>query len=457
VLPSFAQQLKWSLNQAAPGSPVYNIPVAYRISGRLHVEVLQRSLREIVHRHEALRTTFPLIDGRPAQVLAPDSSFALPVTDLRQLAQSQRESEAQRLATQEAQRPFNLARGPLFEASLLQLSEAEHLLVLNMHHIVADGWSFGVMMRELATLYQAFSDDKPSPLPEPPIQYADFAVWQREWMQGEAANGHLNYWKKQLGGQLPTLQLPFQRQRPAVETHRGANLPVVISKELTEALKALGQREGATLFMTLLAAFQVLLHRCSGQEDVIVGSPTANRNRSEIEGLIGFFVNTLMLRVDLSGTPTFKELLAKVREATFEAYAHQELPFERLAEELQPERDLSSNPLFQAVFALQDSLGPELQISDLIFTPMYLEHGSAMFDLMLELFERPAGLRGRFVYNTDLFDTPSIARMAGDYRTLLEGIVADPERRISDLPLLSHEDRQRILMEQRAEETVHGG
>ncbi|MFB3092706.1 MAG: condensation domain-containing protein, partial [Dehalococcoidia bacterium] len=349
---SFAQQRLWFLEQWEPNSSIYNVPVALRLTGPLNVAALEQSLNEISRRHEALRTTFSVVDGQPAQVIAPKLNLTLPVLDLRELTEIERDAEVQRLVVEEAQAPFDLAQGPLLRASLLRLGQEEHVLMLTMHHVVSDGWSLNVLFRETTTLYQAFSTGEPSPLPEIPIQYADFALWQRQWLQGEELESQLAYWKEQLDGIPPVLELPTDRPRPAVETFRGAQQFLLLPDALTRSLKALSQREEVTLFMTLLAAFQTLLHRYTGQDDILVGFPIANRNRAEIEGLIGFFVNTLVLRTDLSGEPTFRELLGRVREVALDAYTHQDLPFEKLVAELHPERDISRNPLFQVIFQL---------------------------------------------------------------------------------------------------------
>ena len=330
---------------------------------------------------------------------------------------------------------------------MLRLSEADHVLLLTMHHIVSDGWSIGVLFRELQTLYQAYSTGQRSPLAELPIQYVDFAHWQRQWFQGEGLEKQLSYWRQQLDHAPPVLELPTDRSRPAVQTFRGTNQPLVLPQPLSEALKGLSRREGVTLFMTLLAAFQTLLHRYTGQADVIVGSPIANRTRAEVEQLIGFFVNTLVLRTNLSGNPTFRELLGRVREVALGAYAHQDLPFEKLVEELQPDRNLSHNPLFQVMFVLQNAPRPELELSDLTLSFLRAESGIARFDLTLFMWEDANGLVGRLEYNTDLFDADTITRLLRQFQTLLEGIVAEPEQRLSALPLLSEAGRHQLLLE----------
>jgi amino acid adenylation domain-containing protein len=444
---SFAQQRLWFLDQLVPDAPIYNIPLAYRVTGQLNVAALEQSLSEIVRRHEALRTTFTAVDGQPIQAIAPEIDLTLPVVDLGEITETEREEEVQRLATQEAQQPFDLTTGPLLRVKLLRLDEAEHVLLLTMHHIVSDGWSLGVLMRELAVLYEAFSTGKPASLPELPIQYADFALWQREWLQREVLESQLGYWKQQLGGELPVLELPTDRPRPPVQTYRGARQSFELSQELTDALKGLSRREGVTLFMTLLAAFKVLLYRYTGQEDVIVGSPIANRNWAEVEGLIGFFVNTLVLRSDLGGTPSFRELLGRVREVALGAYAHQDMPFERLVEELQPERDMSYNPLFQVMFVLQNAPMPNWEFSGLALSCLEIDSQTAKFDLSLSLTETEQGLIGSFGYNTDLFDEATIVRMVGHWRTLLEGVVVEPDKRIWELPILTEAERHQLLVE----------
>jgi len=444
---SFAQQRLWFLDQLVPDAPIYNIPLAYRVMGRLNVGALDQSLGEIVRRHEALRTTFTAVDGQPIQVIAPEINLRLPVVDLQEIAETERDNEVQRLATQEAQQPFDLTIGPLLRVKLLRLDEAEHVLLLTMHHIVSDAWSLGVLMRELGVLYEAFSTGNPASVPELPIQYADFAYWQREWLSGEVLESQLAYWKQQLGGELPALELPTDRPRPPVQTYRGARQSFELSKDLTDALKALSRREGVTLFMTLLAAFKTLLYRYTGQEDVVVGSPIANRNRAEIEGLIGFFVNTLVLRSDLGGTPSFRELLGRVREVALGAYAHQDMPFERLVEQLQPERDMSYNPLFQMMFVLQNAPVPDWGFSGLALSPLEVDSKTAKFDLALSLTETEQILIGAFEYNTDLFDGATIARMVGHWRILLEAVVADPDKRIYELPILTEAEQHQLLME----------
>ena len=447
---SYAQERLWFLDQLEPDNPAYNISTAFRLSGLLDVAVLEQSLNEIVRRHEVLCTTFATfatVDGRPVQVIAPDLNLTLPVEDLRKIPETKREAEAQRLLSEEAQRPFDLARGPLLRTTLLRLDEEEHVLLLTMHHIICDDWSVGVLNRELAVLYEAFSAGKPSPFPELPIQYADFAHWQWQWLQGEVLEDQLAYWKQQLGGSLPVLELPTDRPRPAVQTFQGAIQSFVLPVTLTESLEGLSRQEGATLFMTLLTALKVLLYRYTGQEDIVVGSPVVNRNQVETEGLIGFFVNTLVLRSDLSGNPAFRELLGRVRKVTLEAHAHQDLPFEKLVEQLQPERDLSRNPLFQVMFVLQNAPMEALTLPGLVVNPLKFDRRTAQFDLTLSMEKTGQGLRGVLEYNTDLFDAATVTRVAGHFQTLLEGIVANPEQRLSDLPLLTETERCQLLVE----------
>ncbi|MGE5755363.1 MAG: non-ribosomal peptide synthetase, partial [Planctomycetaceae bacterium] len=452
---SFAQQRLWFLDRLVPGSPWYNIPAAVPLSFPLDVAVLKRCVNEIVRRHESLRTTFAVEDGRPVQIIAPDLELSLPLTDLRHLPHDKQNAKAMRLATEEARRPFDLAQGPLVRTQLLQMGHNDYVFLLTIHHIVADGWSMGIFFQELTALYLAFAKGHPSPLPELPIQYADFAVWQRDWLQGKVLQQQLDYWREQLMD-LPVLQLPNDRFRPTEQGYRGARYHLTLPGSLTASLKALGQQEGATLFMTLLAAFQALLVRYTGQEDIVVGSPIANRNRAEIEPLIGFFVNTLVLRTDCGSDPTFRELLGRVREVALGAYAHQDLPFEMLVEKLQPQRDLGRNPLFQVIFQLlntpgftqQAFAGPTSQRAALA-----VQSGTSKFDLEFDLWESPAGLIGNFEYNTDLFDEATIARMARHYQTLLEGIVADPDQPLSRLPLLTEPERRQILVGWNATQT----
>lgn len=440
---SFAQQRLWFLNQLEPSSLTYNLPTAVSLTGPLIVAAMERSINEIRRRHEALRTTFVVEDGQPVQVISPPVPWPLPVVDLTEVTATEQEAEVQQLV----QQPFDLTRGPLWRTTLLRLGEEEHVLFLSMHHIVFDDWSFAVFLQELAALYEAFSAGKPSPLAELPIQYADFALWQRQWLQGEALEKQLSYWKQQLDGAPTMVELPTDRPRPAVQTYRGARQYIMLSKQVSEALKLLSQQEEVTLFMVLLAAFGTWLYRYTGQEDILVGSPIAGRNQVETEELIGFFVNTLVMRTYLGGNPTFRQLLARVRQVALGAYSHQDLPFEKLVEELHPERDPSCSSLFQVMFVLQNAPKSVLELSGLSLNFQDIDSGTAKFDLTLELQETTEGIRGWFEYNTDLFDACTVHRMVGHFQTLLEGIVANPEQKLSELPLLTAAERLTLLVE----------
>jgi amino acid adenylation domain-containing protein len=445
---SFAQQRLWFLDQLEPESPLYNVAQAYRMSGLLNEDALHKTFATLVNRHESLRTTISAVEGVPMQFIAETGMIEIPVIDLKSLPVMERENEARRIAAAEFQKPFDIAQGPLIRVNLLRLDDKEHVLLLNMHHIISDGWSIGILMLEMAELYEAYATGQASPLPELPIQYADFAQWQREWLQGEVLEKQLAYWKKQLGENPPILELPTDNPRPAVQTYRGRRKSLTLADaEFLEELKALSQREDVTLFMTFLAAFQVLIHRYTGQDDIIVGSPIANRNRTEIEGVIGFFVNTLVLRTDLSGDPSFRELLGRVREVTLGAYAHQDLPFEKLVEELQVSRSLAYNPLFQVMFAYQNTSLRPLKLVNLTLSPMEIEMDTAKFDLTLDLTEDPNGIIGAIEYNVDLFNSKYIDLLIGHFKTLLKGIIANPERRISELPILTEGERRRIMKE----------
>ena len=447
---SFAQQRLWFLDQLAPGACFYNVPMTFRLIGTIDRVALTQSFNEIVRRHEVLRTTFEWMSGYPVQVVAPCLSLSIPLTDLQDLPATEQNIELQRLLNDATQRSFDLSQAPLLRLMLIRLSEQEHLLLLNFHHIVFDEWSSGLLIQELGALYTAFKQDQPSPLTDLLIQYADFAHWQREWLQGEVLETQLAYWRQQLK-QVAMLDLPTDRQRSPVQSYRGTTQQIEIPQGLTEALEALSQQAGVTLFMTLLAAFQTLLYRYTGQTDVAVGSPIANRNRSELEGLIGFFVNSLVLRTNLSGDPTFRELLERVREVALAAYAHQDLPFEKLVEELHPERHLSRNPLFQVVFALQNAPMKQLELPGLTLKSSTFETKTTRFDLELYLWEcsedfrslwgdgwnHSIGLRGVMVYNTDLFDQATILRLLDSFQTLLEGLAANPNQRLSELPILT--------------------
>ncbi len=444
---SFAQQRLWFIHQLEPESPAYNIPAAVRLTGRLDQAALLAALGEVVARHETLRTSFGEVGGKPVQRIAPPAQLAAPLLDLTDLPTAQREAETRRLVTEEERHPFDLARGPLVRVALLRLACEDHVLLLTLHHIVSDGWSTGVLIREFGALYPAFHEGRPSPLPLLPVQYADFALWQQTWMSGEALTAQLSYWLERLEGIPAEIELPTDHPRLAVPSGRGGSQLLRLPRGLSDALAKLGARHGATLFMTLLAAWKVLLSRYSGQTDVVVGSPIANRNRTELESLIGFFVNTLALRTDLSGGPDFRDLVGKVREVTLSAYAHQDLPFERLVEEMAPERVLSRTPIFQVVFALQNAPASTLDLPGLTLSRLVLEGGTAKFNLMLSLAESEAGLAGSLEFSRDLFDPATVACLAGHFQTLLAAIALDPARRTEDLPLLSPEEQGQLLVE----------
>ena len=419
-----------------PGTGIYNTAVAFRIKGKLDLPALQKSLDEVVRRHEMLRTVFELKEDRPVQRILDHTELPVVLHDFSRVDEAVREEQVWAFIHQEGAQPFDLARGLLLRVELLRMGACDHILQLTMHHIVFDGWSLGVFMNEVRVLYEAFHSDEPSPLPELPIQYADFAIWQRAWIQGDVLEEQSAYWKAQLTG-LSLLQLATDNPRPAVQTFRGARCCTVLSHALLARLNALGNREGATLFMTLLAAFQTLLHRYSGLEDIAVGTPIANRNRVEIEKLIGFFINTLVMRSDLSGNPSFRQLLLRVRDVALGAYAHQDLPFEKLVETLQPERHLGPTPLFQVMFLLQNAPVAAMKFAGIELTPVEVAMGAAKCDLLLAMEEGAEGLLTAIEYNTDLFEAATIERMLAHLRLLLEAIVADPEQRICDLPLLS--------------------
>jgi amino acid adenylation domain-containing protein/non-ribosomal peptide synthase protein (TIGR01720 family) len=444
---SFAQQRLWFLEQLEPDNTAYNIPGAVSLSGQLQVSALEQSLREIIRRHRILHTNFITLDGQPVQIIQPADSWALSILDWQDIRENEQEIATQQLITQEAHRPFDLAKESLIRMSLLVLSQTEHILVFCMHHIVSDAWSMGVFIQELATLYRAFAQGQPSPLPELAIQYADFAVWQRQWLQADVLESQLSYWQKQLADAPALLELPTDRPRPAVQTFRGANQSFVLSSELTQALNLLSRRQGVTLFMTLLTAYNILLYRYTAQNDIVVGSPIANRNRSEIEGLIGFFVNTLVLRTDVSGNPSFEELLRRVREMTMDAYAHQDLPFELLVEALQPERGLSYTPLFQVAFVLQNAPVPEIELPGLILNPLTVDTTTAKFDLILTFENTGQELVGLWEYNTDLFEASTIERITGHLQTLLAAIVVNPQQRLAELPILTAFEQHQLLVE----------
>ena len=444
---SFAQQRLWFLNQLEPSSFAYSMPTAYRIHGRMNISALEKSISEVLRRHQILRTTFRSLQGQPYQVIAPEIPLQLQPINLTKLTSDKQVFEVKKQVTREAQKPFNLVEGPLFRVKLLCLSEAEYILLINMHHIVSDGWSYGILFDELKILYEAFSSGQPSPLSELPIQYADYSVWQRQWLQGKVLETHLDYWQQKLGSNPPVLQLPTDYTRPLVQTNQGASQNITLPKKLSDSLKFLSQQSNTTIFITLLTAFQILLHRLTGQEGISIGSPIAGRNQFQIERLIGFFVNTIVLCTEISGDQSFLELLNSVREVALEAYAHQDLPFEKLVEELQPERHTSHSPLFQVMFSFQTHPDLTLELPGLTVQYLEAEHVTAKFDLTLTFADSERELKGAFEYNTDLFSTVTISRMQGQFKTLLSGIVANPEKRISELSLLTPDEQCQLLNE----------
>lgn len=450
---SFGQEQLWLLDQMEPGSLVYNESYTIRIRGALNAPALEWSLNEMVRRHEILRTTFTTVNGRPIQVIAPELLVPLRLEDLTALPPHERDGAAQRIIETEAHCPFDLASGPLLRMALLRQDAQKHILLVTMRHILCDAWSLGIMIRELGALYEAHMSGKPSPLPPLPIQYADYAVWQREQIHGDMLDTQLAYWKRQLAGAPVVLELPTDHPRPAERTGRGAMYSILLPHALATALKLLSQREGVTLYMTLLAAFQTLIGRYTQQDDFLLGSVISSRDRPETENLIGFFVNTVALRADLKDNPTFHELLARVREVALGAYTHKDAPFEQVVTALQPARDPGRNPLFQALISLGPPLPPLPEGWRL--TDLHVSTNTSKFDLSLELDDRPEGLAARFEYNTDLFEAGTIARLAGHWQTLLQGIVAHPERRLAELPLLTATERQQLLVEWNATATAY--
>ncbi len=445
---SFAQQRLWLIDQLAPGHPAYNIPAAVRLTGRLDRAVLAASLTAVVARHEALRTTFPTVDGRPLQrihEIVEGPPFDLPLVDLAALPDPG--PEVRCLGEEILVRPFDLVRGPLVHGILLRLGTEDHAALMVMHHIVCDAWSIGVLIDELAALYPELAARRPSPLPPLPVQYADFTVWQREQLTGATLEAQLGYWHERLADAPPLLELPVDRPRPALPSGRGFVRQEVFPARLAADLGTLARREGATLFMVLLAAFAAWLHRLTGHDDLVVGTPIANRTRPELEGLIGFFVNTLALRTDLSGAPTFLDLVGRVREAALGAYAHQDLPFERLVEDLAPERSAAGAPLFQVMLLLHNTPLKTLELPGLRLSPFDFEASTAKFDLTLSFLESEAGLEAFLEASSDLFDEPTAVRMLGQVRELLEGAAAGPGRRLEDLPLLSAAEQAQLLVE----------
>jgi amino acid adenylation domain-containing protein len=444
---SFAQKRLWIINQLEPDSPAYNMPSALRLTGMLNIASFHQSISELIRRHESLRTTFSDIQGEPAQIIHAAFPLSISLIDLRRIASAQQSAVVRELAGREAQRLFDLSTGPLLRVSLLILGDEDYVVLFTMHHIISDGWSMGILVREVMALYEAYTSGNASPLPELEIQYSDFAKWQRDWLKGEILDNQLGYWKEQLAGAPPILDLPADRPRPSLKTIQGSVEPLALSEELSAALKALSMSEGATLFMTLLAGFQTLLYRYTGQPDILVGTPIAGRNRLEVERLIGFFVNSLVIRTDLSGNATFGQVLRRVREKVLEAYTHQELPFELLVEELQPERSLSHSPIFQVMFALQSAPEQELKVAGLKLDGLDADIDAAKFDMTFALQEVGNRIEGALEYNTDLFDPTTIKRMLQHFEALLENVTAHPLELVMSFDLLGDSERQQILIE----------
>ncbi|HKV33665.1 MAG TPA: condensation domain-containing protein, partial [Pyrinomonadaceae bacterium] len=440
---SFSQQRLWFLDQLEAGTAAYNVASAIRLTGNLNVDALRQSFDKLLCRHEALRTTFTTSNGIPVQVIGPPQPADLTIVDLQDLFDAESESQLRRLMEEEVEKPFDLSRGPLLRVLLLRLRPNEYVALLTMHHIVSDGWSLGVLVRELSALYQEFSGAESSPLPELPVQYADYAAWQREWLQGEVLEAQLDYWKQHLADAPAIVELPVDQPRPVVQTYRGENYQSKIDGATTSALRDLSRREGASLFMTLLAAFKVLLVHDTGLEHIVVGTDVANRNRQEIEGLIGYFANQLVLHTDLSGNPAFRELLSQVREVTLGAYAHQDIPFERLVEELKPERDWSRTPLFQLKVVMQNAPLPVMELPGLQLSAEELGGGTAKFDLTLFMEDTPQGVSCTWQYNTDLFKPRTIERVAMQFEQVLQQVVREPASHLRDLcETLEQRDRE---------------
>ncbi|HEY9850895.1 MAG TPA: condensation domain-containing protein, partial [Leptolyngbyaceae cyanobacterium] len=441
---SLAQERFWLMHQLESEIHLYNESNLFRFTGKLNGEALEKSLNEVIKRHEILRTNFQLLDGQPVQIIASDLTLKLPIIDLQEVSESDREVKVKQIIQKISSRPFDLTQGALLRAILLKIKPNEHLFLVTMHHVLCDGWSMKIFFQELANFYQAFSENKLLNLPKLPIQYADFAIWQREKIARQEYANHLSYWKQQLAGTLPVLELPTDYPRPAVQSFRGARTSLILSENLTQVLKSLSQREGVTLFVMLLTAFKILLYRYTGQLDLLVGTPISDRTKIEAERLIGCMLNTLVLRTDLSGNPSFRQLLTRVRDVTLAAYTHQALPFEQLVKELQPNRDLSHSPLFQVLFVFLEAPLLSLELPGLVMEPLMVDSGISKFDLTLYLEDSKQGLIGVVEYNTDLFKSETIARMLGHFQTLLEGIVTDPEQSIANLPLLTKSEKQQF-------------
>jgi hypothetical protein len=444
---SHAQRRLWLLDRLTPGNPFYNIPFALRLEGRLDVAALAASLRRVVERHESLRTTFGVVDGEPVQLISPRQPIALPVVDLTALGERRRGGVAAGLGRAEAVRPFDLARGPLARAALLRLADDENVVLFTLHHIVGDLWSLGVLVGEVGRLYAAALAGAPDPLPEPPIQYADYSEWQHGWLDGEELDRQLAYWLRRLGDGVPVLDLPTDRPRPRVQTFRGSSRSRRADGGLTRAARALARAEGTTLFTLCLTVFEALLHRYTGAVDFAVGTPVSGRGRVETEGLIGFFVNTLVMRAELAGELALRAHLARVHAAVLEAHGHQDLPFEMLVEELAPQRSLGQTPLFQVMVTLQNAPVSALVLPGLRVAEVEVERGTAKVDLALFVTEERDGLECELEYGSDLFDGVTVERMLGHFLGLLEAATLRPEAQLGDLALLSASERHQLAVE----------
>jgi len=453
---SFAQQRLWFLDQLESNTSLYNLPAAYLLRGRLDVEALEYSINEVLRRHASLRTYFITSeDGSPAQLISPPLPFNLPQRDLRHLPEPEREIEMRRAIAEEGQKPFQLSHAPLLRCLLLRTGDEEHLFILTIHHIITDGWSMSVFVRELAVLYESYLEQRPASLPELTVQYADFAVWQRNWLRGEVFHQLLDYWQQQLKGAPARLELPTDRPRPAIQTYRGAKQFASVSPQLAQSLRELSRREGATLYMTLLAAYDILLHYYTGQSDIVIGTDVANRNRGETESLIGFFVNELVMRTDLSGNPTFSELVGRVREVTLGAYSHQDMPFDRLVDALKIERSPAHHPLFQVCFVFQNAPGISVEVKSLSISMLPVENAISRFDLVLLAWESGQGMQLILEYNADLFMPATITRLLDLFETLLGIVVEQPEAHLNTIvEMLAQADRARLTDKGKALETI---
>jgi len=444
---SFAQKRLWVLDQLVPGNSIYNEPAATQVKGALDLQVFERSINELIRRHESLRTIFKMENEEPVQVILPELHLKINIIDLSHLAEPEKEKEISRLLEEEATEPFDLTCGPLLRVLLLVRDIHTHIFMYNMHHIITDGWSMDLFSKELVTIYEAFLAGRPSPLPEPTIQYPDFALWQRGWLQGEALQKQLSYWKNILSGEIPILELPTDHQRPAISSYRGTIQTIEIPENLTVRLTELTRREGYSMYMTMLAAFNVLLYRYSGQDDIMIGSPIANRGKPELEEIIGFFSNTIVIRSDLTGNPTFIQLLERVRRITSAAYDNQDLPFEKLVEELQPDRYMSHNPLFQAMLVLEGLTKPTVAVENknIAVSPLTAHSGTSKFDLLLLIRQSEKIISCSFEYSTDLFDSNTITRFLSHFKNLLEAVAAEPGQPIDDIRYLPDEEKEQLL------------